>query len=76
MGHKRERNKVIDVTPVVNMREKLIAELKQNGFNPDQMTETDLAMLAQVGEIGNEIIEAIDTVGQVVFDYLEGGETV
>ena len=70
MGNKRNRNKQPVIVQPVNFREKVIADLRRNGFEPQSMTEFDLALLTQIGLFQNEVVEAIDEVGATIEDCL------
>lgn len=75
MGHKRDRNKVIDVQPEVNVKEALITQLRTNGFDSGNMTEFELCLLSLIGFAKAEIVEAIDELGAMLEDVMtEEGE--
>ena len=77
MGHKRDRNKVIDIpTEPVNIKESLLTQLRTNGFDTSSMTEYELALLSILGVAKAEIVEAIDELGAMLEDVMteeEGG---
>jgi len=76
VGNKRNRNKQLAVIDAeftaieTTDREKIQAELRKQGFTPENMSEYELAMLVQVGVATNEIIAAIDELGAMLEDVL------
>jgi tRNA U34 5-carboxymethylaminomethyl modifying enzyme MnmG/GidA len=77
MGHKRDRNKVVDIpTEPINIKESLLTQLRTNGFDTSGMTEYELALLSILGVAKAEIVEAIDELGAMLEDVMteeEGG---
>lgn len=77
MGHKRDRNKVIDVQPEpTNVKEALLTQLTANGFDVSGMRDYELALLSLIGFAKAEIVDAIDELGAMLEDVMteeEGG---
>jgi hypothetical protein len=67
VGNKRNRKPPVES---VNLRAKMKEDLKASGFDPDSMTEFDLALLVQIGAAKNEITDAIDGIGGLIEEYL------
>jgi hypothetical protein len=76
MGNKRHRNKVKE-EPQMSRKEAAIKYLAKSGFDPTQFTEGQLAFLAVmacVREDLQQIAEATDALGSMLEDHLFEGD--
>jgi hypothetical protein len=69
----RNRHKVLDVVAEVvpvNQKEALEDQLTNAGFEPQNFSDFEKALLIQIGLMRTDVVEAIDELGAMLEDYL------
>jgi hypothetical protein len=71
----KNRHKVLDVVAVpINQKEALEDQLTNAGFEPQNFSEFEKALLIQIGLMRTDVVEAIDELGAMLEDYLSDPE--